>query len=194
MSKKNVKLVDKKKIVVDSSDDEDDIVSDLSVDDSDGELGSGSGSESEEIEIGDNLKGGNSEDEESEMSDSSIDSDDDTCPSKYVDAPDDEEFDDEIDSKYNEDTLQETVNDVKILAADKRFTKPFMTKYERVRLIGDRTRQLASGAKPMMKNIEGLSSMEIAKLELENNIIPLVIERPLPNGMKEIWYTRELIH
>ena len=69
-----------------------------------------------------------------------------------------------------------------------------MLKYERVRLLGDRAQQLALGAKPMLKNIEGLSTKEIAELEIKNNVIPLIIERPLPNGKKERWYISELEH
>jgi len=37
----------------------------------------------------------------------------------------------------------------------------------------------------MLKNIQGLTSKEIAKLELKNKIIPLIIERPVPNSHVE---------
>ena len=75
---------------------------------------------------------------------------------------------------------------------DVKLTKPILTKYEFVRLLTDRTKQLAQGAKPMLKNIEGLSSKEIAKLELKNKIIPLIIERPVPNSGVERWKLSEL--
>ena len=90
-------------------------------------------------------------------------------------------FDDEIPDKKN-----------KIVKPEERITKPFLYNYERVRIIGDRTKQLALGAKPMVKNIEGLDSKEIALLELEHNVIPMIIERPLPNGQVERWKVGEL--
>jgi len=75
---------------------------------------------------------------------------------------------------------------------EKRITKPFLTKYERVRIIGERTKQLSLGAKPMIKDTKNLTSHEIALLELENNVMPFIIERPLPNGFKETWHLNEL--
>ena len=44
----------------------------------------------------------------------------------------------------------------------------------------------------MLKNISGLSSKEIAKLELKNKIVPLIIERPIPNSNVERWKLSEL--
>ena len=73
-----------------------------------------------------------------------------------------------------------------------KLTKPILTKYEFVRLLTDRSKQLAQGAKPMLKNISELSSKEIAKLELKNKIIPLIIERPVPNSGVERWKLSEL--
>ena len=55
-----------------------------------------------------------------------------------------------------------------------------------------RSRQLAQGAKPLIKNTEGLSHKEIARLELKNKIIPLIIERPIPNAGTEKWRLSEL--
>ena len=69
-----------------------------------------------------------------------------------------------------------------------------MTKYEKNRIIGDRSKQIALGAKPLIKDASHLSSKEIAELELKHNVLPLIIERPLPNGMKERWRVSELEH
>ena len=79
-----------------------------------------------------------------------------------------------------------------IVDGPQRVTKPILFHYEKVRLIGDRTQQLTLGAKPMVKDIERLTSKEIAELELKHNVIPLIIERVLPNGMKERWHISEL--
>lgn len=85
-------------------------------------------------------------------------------------------------------------NDDIITDPEERITKPFLYNYERVRLLSDRTKQLMMGAKPMIKNTEHMSSHEIALLELEKNMIPMFIQRPLPNGKKERWYIKELQH
>lgn len=105
-----------------------------------------------------------------------------------------EDEEDEVDVEFVFDDDEDEKQDKNIVPKDKRVTKPILLKYERVRLLGDRTQQLALGAKPMIKNIKGLSSKEIAELELKNNVIPLILERPLPNGKKERWYIRELEH
>jgi DNA-directed RNA polymerase subunit K/omega len=60
--------------------------------------------------------------------------------------------------------------------------------------LSDRTTQLIRGAKPMIKNTEGLTAKRIAELELEHNVMPLIIRRPLPDGKFEIWFTKELKH
>jgi len=73
-----------------------------------------------------------------------------------------------------------------------RITKPYLTKYEKVRILGDRARQLAQGAKPMIKNTTGLSHKEVALLELKSKVIPLIIERPIPNVGVEKWKLSEL--
>jgi len=75
---------------------------------------------------------------------------------------------------------------------DERISGVFMTNYERVRLLGDRTAQLAQGAKPMLKGVESMEPKVIAQLELESGMMPIRVIRPLPNGKKEMWTVREL--
>jgi DNA-directed RNA polymerase I, II, and III subunit RPABC2 len=79
-----------------------------------------------------------------------------------------------------------------IIIKSGRLTKPYLTKYEKVRILGDRSRQLAQGAKPMIKNTTGLSHKEVALLELKSKVIPLIIERPIPNVGVEKWKLSEL--
>jgi len=77
--------------------------------------------------------------------------------------------------------------------SNERITKPKLTKYEKVRIIGERTKQLIKGAKPLVKiNDSSLTSHDIALLEYDNNMIPFKIKRPLPNGTYEIWKFSEL--
>lgn len=60
--------------------------------------------------------------------------------------------------------------------------KPFMTKYERVRVIGTRATQISHGAPPMI-NITGMTdALAIAEEELKRRVIPIVVIRTLPNG------------
>jgi DNA-directed RNA polymerase I, II, and III subunit RPABC2 len=74
---------------------------------------------------------------------------------------------------------------------DERISKPFLTKYEYVRLLGDRTKQLIEGAKPMIKNVSNMSAQDIAREEIKLKVIPLIIIRPMPDGTKEKWFISE---
>ena len=67
-----------------------------------------------------------------------------------------------------------------------------LTKYEMVRILGERSKQLTMGAKPLVKNYNKLSYEQIAEEELKLNMIPLKIIRPLPNGKFELWTLDEL--
>lgn len=72
-------------------------------------------------------------------------------------------------------------------------TIPMLTKYEKTRILGQRAKQIETGATPMVKvppNI--IDSYLIANLELTQNKIPFIIRRPLPNGGTEYWYVSDL--
>jgi len=101
-----------------------------------------------------------------------------------------ENSDDEIELVFDDD--EEQNQKLSENSQSQRITKPILYNYERVRLLGDRTQQLTLGAKPMVKNTENLTPKQIAQLEIEHNVIPLIIERPLPNGKRERWYISEL--
>jgi DNA-directed RNA polymerase I, II, and III subunit RPABC2 len=72
-------------------------------------------------------------------------------------------------------------------------TIPFLTKYEKARILGDRARQINSGAKPLVE-IEAfvMDGYLIALKELEEKKIPFIIKRPLPNGGVEYWKLKDL--
>jgi DNA-directed RNA polymerases I, II, and III subunit RPABC2 len=73
-------------------------------------------------------------------------------------------------------------------------TLPYMSKFEKAKLLGVRAEMIASGDAPMVdvpKNIS--TAYEIALLELEKNKIPLIIRRTLPNGKYEDWRIEEMI-
>ena len=95
---------------------------------------------------------------------------------------------------FNQDDSSEIQMDksIEYLTGDSRITNPRLTRYEMVRIIGERTKQLTMGAKPLVKNYHELSYEEIALEELKHNMTPFKIKRPLPNNKVEIWSIEEL--
>mgnify|MGYP006141641255 CR=1 FL=1 len=73
-------------------------------------------------------------------------------------------------------------------------TMPYMTKFEKAKLLGVRAEMIASGDKPLVE-IKGKvnNAYEIAIMELKQKKIPLIIRRTLPNGKIEDWRVEELI-
>lgn len=51
------------------------------------------------------------------------------------------------------------------------------TKYERARIVGARALQLSSGAPPLLEVPNFASPMQIAMLELDKGVVPLVVIR-----------------
>ena len=144
----------------------------------------------DELEVKDDDEG---KDDEEEDDNENNNGDDDKCFYKYADKKN--EFSDDDDDDDEDDDIDDDTNDFQCgvqISKDNRTTKPRLTKYEYVRLLTDRTKQLSLGAKPMIKNTENLSDLQIARLEIKHNIIPLIIERPLPNGQYEVWKISEL--
>jgi DNA-directed RNA polymerase subunit K/omega len=201
ISKKN-----KKNKKIDDDDDDDDNNSDV-VDESDTDSQYGKGDtndaeennddeeeEEEEVEaevaVVEEEEENEEEEEEDDGNKSEVSDDDEDketldtsnkCYSKYAKEKDND-FD--LDEYFKDDDI--------IITKTGRVGKPILFKYEKVRLLSDRSRQLAEGAKPMIKNTSGLSHKEIALLELKNKLIPLIIERPIPNAGSERWRLSEL--
>ena len=72
-------------------------------------------------------------------------------------------------------------------------TVPFLTKYEKTRILGQRSKQIECGAKPLVKVPENIiDSYLIAELELEQKAIPFIIRRPIPSGGSEYWNLKDL--
>ena len=85
-----------------------------------------------------------------------------------------------------------TTTDIKCLVGTDRISLNRLTKYEMVRILGERTKQITMGAKPLIKNTKNLTNEQIVNEEFKNNMIPFKIKRPLPNGKFEIWTLDEL--
>lgn len=102
------------------------------------------------------------------------------------------EDDNDFFDNYEESDVPSNVNESKLLKKEERISFNRLTKYEMVRILGERTKQLIMGAKPLIKNYESLSYDRIAEEELKLNMIPFKIKRVLPNGRYEIWDLEEL--
>lgn len=138
-----------------------------------------------------------SEDQESEEEENNDDGDDgdDDCLYKFVGnkknkIQNDDDFEIDGDDIYFEED-EKLIQNI-FVSNDKRITKPTLTKYERVRLLGERAKQISLGAKPMVKNVQDMKPKEIAQLELELGVIPMFVIRTLPTGQKERWRINEL--
>ena len=72
-------------------------------------------------------------------------------------------------------------------------TLPFITKYEKSRILGERATQLNAGAQPMIEiEPDMIDGYIIAVKEFEKKKIPFIIKRPLPNGAVEYWKLEDL--
>jgi len=71
---------------------------------------------------------------------------------------------------------------------------PFLTVYERTKILGTRTNQLAEGARPFVTVPEYITNpLDIAKLELEQRRLPFIVKRPMPDGTFEYWRLSDLM-
>ena len=65
------------------------------------------------------------------------------------------------------------------------------TKYEHARIIGARALQISMGSPMLIKLTDedlkklGYNTVEIAKLEFKQGLIPITVKRPLPGTMKK---------
>jgi len=72
-------------------------------------------------------------------------------------------------------------------------TIPFLTKYEKARILGQRAKQINYGAKALIKIPDNvIDGYIIAELELLQKKIPFIIRRPIPGGGSEYWNVKDL--
>jgi DNA-directed RNA polymerase I, II, and III subunit RPABC2 len=159
---------------------------------------------------------GGEEEGEKNVSFASSSNDEDEDDEENNDEDDDDEddenhlqkFDNELKKKYiasfhpeslsynNEETesmTHVTRNDAGIIIDPFHKTLPFLTKYEKTRILGIRTKQLNEGAKPYVDvNPTIIDGYIIAQLELEHKKLPFIIRRPIPNGSSELWRLQDL--
>lgn len=73
-------------------------------------------------------------------------------------------------------------------------TYPFVTNYEKTKIIGLRSNQLSKGAVPLIPVPKHVTDVrDIARLEFAQKRLPFIIKRPLPNGTFEYWRLIDLM-
>ena len=73
-------------------------------------------------------------------------------------------------------------------------TYPFLTTYEKTKIIGLRANQLSQGSRAFISVPDHITDVrEIARLELEQKRLPFIVKRPLPNGKYEYWRLSDLM-
>ena len=108
------------------------------------------------------------------------------------------EYNSESDDDLDDDLIEEGDDDFKVIDFTNTYenmvnkkdknTLPIMSKFEKARIIGVRAQQIADGAIPTVKVPDKMrSTIEIAKLELKERRIPLIIRRMLTKNKYEDW-------
>eukprot|EP00123_Amoebidium_parasiticum_P006017 comp17073_c0_seq1/m.15818 comp17073_c0_seq1/g.15818 ORF comp17073_c0_seq1/g.15818 comp17073_c0_seq1/m.15818 type:complete len:135 (-) comp17073_c0_seq1:214-618(-) len=116
---------------------------------------------------------------------------------------DDYEMDDNFDEEMEQQEENEEEENVEFLDAEghyigegakkQRTTTPYMTKYERARVLGTRALQISMNA-PIMVELGGETDpLQIAMKELKEHKIPIIVRRYLPDGSYEDWTCEELL-
>ena len=73
-------------------------------------------------------------------------------------------------------------------------TYPFLTNFERTKIIGLRANQISRGSVPFISVPKHITDVrDIARLELEQKRLPYLIKRPLPDGTFEYWRLSDLM-
>ena len=133
------------------------------------------------------------------LSDSDSDSDDENYLQKFS-----EDIQNDIIEKYHPEMLHHNYEEINNLTKVVRNsdgviidplhkTHPFITRYEKARIIGERAKQLNSGAIPMIEvEPSVIDGYLIALKEFEEKKIPFIVKRPMPNGGCEYWKLSDL--
>jgi DNA-directed RNA polymerase I, II, and III subunit RPABC2 len=140
---------------------------------------------------------------ELELSDDEDEDEEDLDGSRYVHQFDDQTKE-QVVANYHPELMVHNYDEVEALSRVTRDAKgiivdplhrtlPFLTKYERTRILGERAKQINGGAKPFISvNPSVIDGYLIAMSELEQKKIPFIIRRPLNNGGSEYWKIQDL--
>tara|TARA_B110000971_G_scaffold83175_1_gene85225 strand:- start:1132 stop:1875 length:744 start_codon:yes stop_codon:yes gene_type:complete len=200
-----------------NNDDDDEIE-----DDEDDEVIDGDDYDDNDIKKGGGIKsqsytGGNDDDEDDENSD---DQDQDNYPADVDEEEDDSDDDNEDDTNYlqkfdteisknyvaefhpecfhhNYSEISALTNIIRdhdnVIIDPCHKTLPFLTKYERARVLGQRAKQIECGGTPFIALAANIIEPHIiAELELAAKKIPFIVRRPIPDGTFEYWSLKDL--
>ena len=131
-----------------------------------------------------------------------------TMSNAYISPPEsDAESDDEentlqkLDSKFREEFIEKfhmeciikNFEEVEELTRKDHITLPFITKYEKTKILGQRAKQINSGHKSYIDVPHSIiDGYLIAELEFKEKKIPFIIRRPIPNGTSDYWKLSDL--
>ena len=72
-------------------------------------------------------------------------------------------------------------------------TFPYLTKFEKAKILGQRAKQINNGSPIFVKVTPNIiDGHTIALMELQQKKIPFIIKRPFPNGSNEYWKVSDL--
>ena len=93
-------------------------------------------------------------------------------------------------SKYEIVSINETY---KHKNQNKKKASPYLTKFERAKILGQRAKQINNGSPIFVKVTPNIiDGHTIALMELQQKKIPFIIKRPLPNGSNQYWKVSDL--
>ncbi|CAO3615643.1 unnamed protein product [Cunninghamella blakesleeana] len=92
-----------------------------------------------------------------------------------------------------EENAQQSASSREVSENKEKTTTPYMTKYERARILGTRALQISLNA-PVTVELDGETDpLVIAMKELREKKIPLIVRRFMPDGTYEDWHVKDLI-
>lgn len=105
---------------------------------------------------------------------------------------------DSSDDEIEEQSTYNSVDDILMLQQNyeqlkkTNISKPILTKYEKTKILSERTQQLSNGSVSFLKNPESYSTIfDIAQEELKQKKIPFILKRPVANKF-EYWKLSDL--
>jgi DNA-directed RNA polymerase I, II, and III subunit RPABC2 len=90
---------------------------------------------------------------------------------------------------------QVPIQEMPPLKGDKKHTsQPFLSIFEKTKILGFRSNQLAQGARAYIVVPDHITNtLDIARIELEQRRLPFIIKRPMPDGTFEYWRLSDLM-
>jgi DNA-directed RNA polymerase I, II, and III subunit RPABC2 len=75
---------------------------------------------------------------------------------------------------------------------ESKISVPFLTKFEKARILGTRALQISYNAPLMIDPGNEMDPIKIAQMELDQNKLPFIVVRNLPDGKTEYWKIDQL--